>query len=834
MKPRTDSVCYHCGLPLAGGRLLYAAIDGIDRAVCCTGCQAVALAIAGDGLSAYYRTRTEFARRSDDVRVQDALEVYDDSQVQAGFARTAGEHEREALLILEGIVCSACIWLNEQHLSRLPGVLEAQINYATRRARVRWDPRAIKLSEILRAVSEIGYRAWPATSMAIDESRRRETRAALWRLFVAGFGMMQVMMYALPAYLPDADTMGEDLRMLMRLASLVLTLPVVIYSAAPFWRGAWRDLKRLRLGMDVPIALGIAVAFTASVFATFTGGADVYYDSISMFVFFLLCARYLEMRARQKAAANLEYLDKALPAVAHRLPAFPQMDTEEVPAITLQRTQLVLVRPGEGFPADGVVVQGESACDESLLTGESHPVAKCAGSDVIAGAINRSSPVVMRVERVGEDTRASGIRRLVERAACERPALVELTDRVAGWLVAAVLLVALGALGWWLHHEPARALWITVSVLVVTCPCALSLATPAALTVGVGRLARRGVIATRGHAIEALSKVTHVVFDKTGTLTEGRLALVRSVALGDREIETCMALARALEQGSEHPIAAALVASRNDTSAQLDVAELRNTPGSGVEGVIEGRRVRIGTASFVAALAGVEPSAAAQTDEVLTQIWLGCEKQWLARFELADCLRAEAAEVVRSLRASGKQVLIMSGDGEPAVRDAARRLGIAQFEAGLSPEDKYACVHALQARGAVVAMVGDGVNDAPVLAQAHVSIAMGSGALLSQAQSDIVLLSGRLQGILDALSIARSTWRVVQQNFAWAVAYNIVAVPAAVMGWVTPWMAGAGMGASSLIVVLNALRLLDHRMTDIKDQMPSAQSVAVTPLTSDF
>jgi Cu2+-exporting ATPase len=562
--------------------------------------------------------------------------------------------------------------------------------------------------------------------------------------------------------------------------------------------------------MDVPIALGIAVAFAASVLATFSGGADVYYDSISMFVFFLLCARYLEMRARHKAAANLEYLDKALPLIAHRLPAFPQMWTDEVPAVTLQRADLVLVRPGESFPADGVVVQGECACDEALLTGESRPVAKDAGSAVIAGAINRSSPVVVKVERVGEDTRASAIRRLVERAASQRPALVELTDRIAGWFVAGVLLVALGSAVFWLQHEPARALWIAVSVLVVTCPCALSLATPTALTVAVGRLARHGVIVTRGHAIEGLAKVTHVVFDKTGTLTEGRLSLVKTVMLGKSAPERCVALASALECGSEHPIAAALIAAGAEGAPALQVEQLRNVPGAGIEGVIDGERFRIGTRAFVVQIAG-EPSTDPGSDEALTQVWLGSEGQCLARFDFSDRMRVEAAAVVRRLRDCGKQVLIMSGDTLPAVQATAERLGIAQFEAGLSPEGKHARVHALQEQGAVVAMVGDGVNDAPVLAQAQVSAAMGSGALMSQAQADIVLLSGRLQGMLEALDIARSTWRVVRQNLAWAIAYNVIAVPAAAMGWVTPWIAGAGMGASSLIVVLNALRLLERK-----------------------
>ncbi len=799
-------------MPAAGP--FFTLIEGERRSMCCAGCQAVAEAITSSGLASYYRTRTAYAPRVEAAEQRECadLALYDRPEVQAGFVRRVAQDECEAALILEGITCAACVWLNEQHLSQLRGMLAVQINYATRRAQVRWDPRSIRLSEILAQVAAIGYRAWPASRAAAEEMGRRETRAALWRLFVAGFGMMQVMMYAVPAYLAAEGTMSDDIRLLMRLASLVLTVPVVFYSAAPFFRGAWRDLRLRRLGMDVPVALGVGVAFGASVAATFTGGAEVYFDSITMFVFFLLCGRYLEMRARQKAAANLEYLDKALPVAAHRLAAYPaSMDSEEVPAVSLRRGDLVLVRPGESFPADGSIVDGETESDESLLTGESRPVRKRAGAEVTGGAVNRVSPVVVQVERVGEDTRVSAIRRLVERASAQRPPITELTDRIAGWFVAAVILVAIGSALVWLRVDAARALWVAVAVLVVTCPCALSLATPAALTVAVGRLARRGVVAARGHAIEALAEVTHVVFDKTGTLTEGRLALSAVHPLAAVAGERCLGLAAALERGSEHPIAAALLTAAS-LGADTDVAgDLRNFPGAGVEGSIAGTRYRIGTQTFVSTLAGAPKSGQVAETRSATRVWLGREQEWLACFELADRIRPDAHAVVQRLRDGGRQVVILSGDASAAVQAVAQRLGVESFEAGLSPEDKQARVQALQREGACVAMVGDGVNDAPVLAQAHLSVAMGSGALLSQANADVVLLSGRLQGLVDALDIAEQTRRIVQQNLMWALGYNMVALPLAVTGLVTPWMAGIGMGASSLLVVLNSLRLVHSK-----------------------
>jgi Cu2+-exporting ATPase len=773
--------------------------------MCCAGCQAVAQTIAGHDLGAYYRSRTAFAPRGQTQSSDEALSLYDRPEVQREFVRDV-DGTRETTLLLEGITCAACVWLNERRLAQLPGVLGAEVNYTTRRARVRWDPGRISLSQILEAVAAIGYRAFPASNENAEAARRRETRAALWRLFVAGFGMMQVMMYALPTYLADDGTMSADIEQLMRIASLILTVPVILYSCAPFFRGALRDLRLRRLGMDVPVALGIAVAFTASVYATLAGRGEVYFDSVTMFVFFLLGGRFLELRARQRAAASLEYLDRALPLGAHRLLRYPDsLDTEEVPAVALAAGDMVLVKPGEVVPADGVLAQGETETDESLLTGESRPVAKRSGAPMVAGAVNRLHAAVLRVEHAGEATRASHIRRLTERAAGERPRLVEATDRVAGWFVGAVLLLAAGAWLGWSSVDPSRALWIAVAVLVVTCPCALSLATPTALAVAVGALARRGVVATRGHAIEALARVTHVVFDKTGTLTQGSLELESIQPLGTQTAAGVLSLAAALEAGSEHPIASAILdAARAEGAMPRAAQELRSLAGAGVEALVDGVRYRLGTRQFVAELAGTAP--AGESAPATTPVWLGREGAWLARFAFADQLRPEARAVVDALRASGKHVVILSGDDPDTVAGVARTLGIDDCRGGLDPEGKHAQVRALQAQRAVVAMVGDGVNDAPVLALSQLSIAMGSGAVLSQAYADLVLLSG-LRGLLEAASLARRTLRIVRQNLAWAVAYNVVAVPLAVAGYVTPWLAGVGMAASSLLVVLNALRL---------------------------
>ncbi len=805
--PRTE--CYHCGLPVPRGASFAVTIAGQPRQMCCAGCQAVAQAIVDNGLTDYYRHRDALPNSPREA-VPEALRdlgLFDQADIQASFVHPVGEHEREASLILEGITCAACVWLNEQHLTRQAGVTAVEINYATRRARVRWDERRIQLSGILAAVAAIGYRAYPYDARRSEQLAQKERRAALWRLFVAGFGMMQVMMYAVPVYLAEAGTMTADIESLMRWASLVLTLPVVFYSSAPFFTSAWRDLRLRRVGMDVPVALGVGSAFAASVWATLRGTGEVYFDSVTMFVFLLLCGRYLEMMARQKAVRGIEETGRALPAFAERLTAFPAMACERVAVASLKPGDLALVRPGQPVPADGVVVQGESALDESLLTGESRPVDKKPGDRVTGGSLNGPSPLVVRVERVGEETRLASIVRLMERAMAEKPRVVEQADRIAAYFVAALIVVA-GATGVaWSLLDPGRALWVFVSVLVVTCPCALSLATPAALAVATGALSRLGLLVSRGHAVETLARASHFVFDKTGTLTEGRLRLLEVVPAAART-EDALALAAALEQGSEHAVARGLLAAQE--TAQLPrVDGLRAVTGQGVEGEAAGRRVRIGRCAFVAELHGMElPSSLAERmKEGDTWVALGDGGGWLAFLRFGDAVRADAAAALAALRAAGGRVAILSGDMPAAVRQVAAHLGVDQAHGGMTPEDKHAFIARLQGEGAVVAMVGDGVNDAPVLAQAQVSVAMGSGTELARNQADVVLLGERLQSLADGVRLARRTLAIIRQNLWWAFAYNFLALPLAVGGYVTPWMAGIGMSASSLLVVLNALRL---------------------------
>ncbi len=805
-----QSSCYHCGQPIPDDVDLSVEIGGTGRAMCCHGCRAVAQSIVDNGLEDYYRSRDALpaSQREAVPAILEQLALYDHAEFQKSFVRQLGETEREASLLLEGITCAACIWLNEKHIGSLAGVTAVDINYATRRARVRWDEAQIKLSDILAAIASIGYRAYPYDAAKNEEISRKERRDALWRLWVAGFGMMQVMMYAYPVYIADGD-MTADIESLMRWASLLLTAPVVFYSSAPFFRSAWRDLKLHRVGMDVPVALGVGAAFLASCWATVTQQGEVYFDSVTMFVFFLLGGRYLEMTARQKALSVTEALAKLLPAFAQIMPNFPvDRSTQQCVVADLRPGDVVLVRPGEVMPADGRVVEGVSCANESLLTGESRPVPKSPGMRVTGGSINAESPLVVRVEEVGEETRLSAIIRLMERAAAEKPKIVELADRIASYFVAALLLVALAVAVGWYFVDPSKALWITVSVLVVTCPCALSLATPIALTVAAGALAKDGLLVTRGHAIETLARATHFVFDKTGTLTTGRMRLVDVLATASLPQDECLSIAAALEQASEHPVANALRTAAVDRTMPL-VENALSVAGQGIEGVIAGCRFRIGRPDYVLRLSGgsLPDVAAAWLESGDTVVVLGDASACLALFRLGDEIRPEAKPLIEALHEKGRQVVLLTGDAPSVAGRVAGTLGIADVRAGATPQGKHDCVSQLQGEGAIVAMVGDGVNDAPVLAQAQVSIAMGGGAQLARTQADFVLLSENLDHLRRGMLRGEKTLRVIRQNLWWSFAYNFVALPLAIAGFVTPWMAGIGMSASSLLVVLNSLRI---------------------------
>jgi Cu2+-exporting ATPase len=802
--------CFHCGLPVPAGTDLQVSINGTPQPMCCHGCKAVAQAIVDAGHSDFYRHRTR-PSATGSAAIPEFIQqtrIYDHPEIQKTFVRTTGAHQREAALILEGIVCAACVWLNERHIARLPGVLDVQVNYSTHRARVSWDDSVIRLSDILLAIQQIGYTAHPYDPARQQQAREQERRLQLRRIGIAGVLGMQVMMLSLALYVGDWSGIEDNFRHLFHWTGLLLTAPVLLYSGWPFLRGALRDLRNRNVGMDVPVALGMLVAFGGSLHTTLTGHGAVYYDSVVMFIFFLLVSRYFEMVARKRGAETAEALAQGLPAMATRLVAEPGQQRQQViPALELCIDDRVLIRPGETVPADGRIESGSSGVSEALLSGESAPLHKQAGDQLIGGSINMDNPLVMRVERTGQDTVLAEITRLLEKAQQQKPAITRLADRVAAGFVGGVLVLAcLTALYWW-HIDPQHGLPILVAVLVVTCPCALSLATPTAISAATGTLLAQGLLTTGSARLETLARASHVVFDKTGTLTAGTPAVVALHSDSALDESTLLQLAAALEMHSEHPLAQAIL--RHAGNSRFTAQQLDNQPGAGVHGLIDGTHWYIGNAEYVRE--HCKSGSNLFTDDADTQVYLAAATHVHARLTLRDSLRPDAAEAIRALHDAGLQVILMSGDNLATAARVAGELGIQTVLADLKPADKLSEVQALQQQGHVVVMVGDGINDAPVLGAADISIAMQAAASITRAGADLVLLHDHLQAIPSGILLARRTLAIIRQNLAWAVIYNLLALPAAALGYVAPWMAAIGMSTSSLLVVLNALRLTRSR-----------------------
>ena len=942
--------------------------------VCGESCRTAVETIANAGFDAWYDLRTHSDAQgatTADPRHRAELDAWRVPEVEASLLRRGNDNDHRTYteskpaptatavtLTVEGMRCAGCAWLVERLLASVPGVATATVDFPLRRAVVQFDSHTTRLHTLLETLAKAGYRATPYTVHAEEAAIESERRARIRGLGISALFGMQVMLLSIALYASDwYGGMEAGFEQLFRWLSMMLTVPVLVWPGRTFFTGTAAALRARRLTMDVPVALGLSIAFLGSAFATVSGEGDVWFDSVVMFVTLLSGARYLELLARRRATAAIRALARSAPLVATRVRAgrtdrasegqvgsdaetrirgsrdsgvrnecdtdcysgdddVGAADTERIPAAALRPSDRVRVRPGEVVPADGTIHSGHSAFDESLLTGESNPVAHSAGSQVLAGSINGSGVVEVEVTSAGDATVLGGVLRQAEQAARERPAIAQLADRAAAWFIGGVLVLAAGVAIGWLVHDPARMIPVLVSVLVVTCPCALSLATPAAMTAALGALARAGLIATRANAVERLALATHCLADKTGTLTEGRFRLQSVTTFSGFSESRCLALAAALERYATHPAASALVAAADgagdeepvigdmDTAGDEEpvagvvdavgdeepvarVVDAAGTVGQeraightnagesvpshadcaapeveepgthtgGAEGRIDGLRYAVGSPEFVARTCGLnpavfgvsgtgddtspsshrgrtretaEPSAAGAgigasgpsvpggnegddgtdgANDGATHAFLAREGALLARFVLADTLRADASTLVEGLRRRGIETTIASGDSPAAVERAARELGVAHHLAGLSPQDKFDEAVRLAASGERVLMLGDGVNDAPALAGAHVSVAMGRGAAAAAARADAVLIGDDPGRLLTALDIARHARRIVKQNLAWALGYNLVALPLAASGAVPPWAAAIGMSLSSLAVAANALRL---------------------------
>lgn len=800
-----ETQCYHCGSDVPPGSKFYAHIHGEDRRMCCPGCQAVAKIIVDGGLDSFYKHRgNELSPTTTDLieleTLTKELALYDNAEVQQTFVQNIDSETPSATLVIEGISCAACVWLLENHLGKQPGVETFSVNLTNHRAKLTWRSDEVRLSQLLAEITRIGYKAHPYHPDKEEQLLAQESKRSIIRMGVAGIGSMQAMMFAAAIYAADIAGTGMDEKyvMLLRWASMVVATPVVLYAALPFLRNAIRDLKARHLTMDIPVSIAIWGGYAASVWAAVTGTGEIYFESVTMFAFFLLIGRFMEMKARQRTGRAGNALLNLIPASATRVNS--QNEEELIPASSLQPGDRIRIKPGQTIPADGIILKGYSSIDESALTGEYMPLSKKVDDSVVGGTINIENPIELTVTAVGENSRISSIVRLLERAQSEKPYVARVADYVARYFVGTTLVVAACVFTAWYFIEPANAFWITLSVLVVTCPCALSLATPTALTAATGTLRQQGLLITRGHVLESFSKATHIIFDKTGTLTEGRLAIQETYPLNGTSAADALMWGAALEALSEHPIGRAFTPWYCFTADAIV-----NTVGQGIEGCINGITYRIGAPNYVMELSQQEQPA--MPDQQRQWILLGSDKGALAWFALDDQIRRETRQAIKELKELGLSVEILTGDTSPAVASIASKLDIELVNSGMSPEQKLARIYELQAEGKQTIMVGDGINDIPVLVGAQTSVSMGAATDLAKTNADAVLTNNNLQTLAESIRMARKTRTIIKENLGLSLTYNIIALPAAAMGLVPPYVAAIGMTASSLVVTGNAMRL---------------------------
>ncbi|EOW9663533.1 heavy metal translocating P-type ATPase [Vibrio parahaemolyticus] len=783
--------CYHCGEDVPANTDFKVEILGEVREMCCPGCETVAQTIVDSGLVSYYQYRTAPAEKADLVPEQlQALIHYDNEDVQSEFVRNH-DNVSEVTLSLEGVSCAACAWLIEKQVSSAKGLVSIRVNTTTNRALLAWDKTQVKLSELLSVIHKLGYKAAPFEADKQEASYHRMMKQYLYRLGIAGLATMQVMMLAVALYLEVFGDLEPEFKNYFRWVSLIFATPVLLYSALPFYLNAWRSIKGRTLGMDVPVSIALIFAYVASLVATVTEQGEVFFESISMFTFFLLVGRFLEMRARRKAAAASGNLLKLIPAIATTL------DGEQIPVKTLKIGDRIRVLPGEHIPADGKVISGRIHIDESMLTGESVHVVKKEGDAVYAGTLNGDESFELEVTNSKADSMISNIVRLQDEAQHSKPKIAEVADVVARYFVGVILIISAGTWFYWHQTKPDDAFWIMLSVLVATCPCALSLATPTALTCATSRMGNFGILLRKGHVFETLCKVNHLVVDKTGTLTKGDIEISRTSTFKELSETESLALASALEAHANHPIARSFACFSND---EIIVTDVKNVIGSGIEGVWNGKTVKIGSSSFVLDSSTKESNA----------IYLSINNEHAATFYYHDPIRTESQAFIQRFAEAGIKTTLLTGDSIQNAQPVADEIGIEHVIASAKPEDKLAYLKSLDSSD-ITMMVGDGINDAPTLAGAHLSVAMGGGTDVAKASADMTLLGDNLEKLLEARLLALRTRKIIRENLAWSLGYNLLILPLAVAGLVAPYIAVVGMSASSIIVVSNSLRLLKEK-----------------------
>lgn len=789
----SDARCFHCHEPVPAGLNFSLVFDGQQRAFCCAGCLAVADTIIASNLADYYRFRTEPASKANALpeKLKAELTQFDAADVLSDVSHQHGDLT-EIELSVSGISCAACAWLIENQLRQLPSVHKVNVNSTTQRCYLSWNAQQIPLSRILQQLADIGYQASPFIADAEEQRYKAELSRFLKRLAVSGIMTMQVMMLAVALYFGDYTGIEASHQGYLRWISMLLTLPVVLYAALPFVKSAWRGIKARQMNMDVPVSLAIYYTFFASAYATAFNTGEVYFESVCMFTFLLQLGKFFEYRARTRARDATSNLLKIMPVSATMLRDEQQ---ETVSAKRLTPGDIILVKPGETLAADGDVILGSSSTDESMLTGEYKPIAKTVGDTVLAGTVNHDGLLQVKVTSALGSSRLGQIIQLQQRTLSQKPAMLEKTDKLARYFVERLLLIAAATfMLWYFWLDADRAFWITLSVLVATCPCALSLAAPTAVTCALASLNRRGVLIKNSAALDLLPELSIVVFDKTGTLTEGRFSLQQCRLHTDTVSETeALNLIANLEAYSEHPISRAF---SGYLAQKLPLEDVSITVGGGISARYQDKKLKVGSAAFCGLL---------QSDSM---VYLTIDEQPIAEVSLHDALRPEVQELLASLRQQGYQLMMLTGDSSSQADALQRQLQFDQMIKGCNPEQKVAEITRLVDGGHKVMMLGDGINDAPAFHAAHVSVTLDSGSDLSKNQADVVLLQPNITLLHDLLHGSLAAKQVIKQNLRWSVGYNLLIIPLAVAGFVSPYIAVLGMSFSSLLVVSNSLRLL--------------------------
>ena len=817
--PTKEDACFHCGLPIPAAAKCQTEIKGVQRTFCCAGCLTVCRMIHDTGLEEFYRRNNYQESQLPPPEMPVDLDQYDLEEVQAEFVRSLANGIKEANLLVEGIHCAACVWLIEHALGKIDGIHAAEVNLAHQRVLVRWDSKTLRLSSIMQQLGRLGYAAAPFNPEAAEGSMQRSNRALLFRMAFAGFGVLNIMWISIALYAGAFTGIDIEHKQFFHWTSLVIATPVLAYSGWPFFRSAWLGLFQRQLTMDLPIAIGSAVTYLYSAWVTWRQSGEVYFDTVVTFLFFILVGRYLEGLSKRNASSAALRLMELQPRLATLLGADGE---QRISVRKLKAGDQVLVRPGEKIPADGKVLHGHSHVDESMLSGESHPVRKEVGSQAIAGTINMDGSLTLSVEDVGNNTVLAKIVHLVEVAQGSKAAVQRVADRIVPWFVAATLGLATLTFLYWARHDLNLALLAAVSVLIITCPCALGLATPMAIAVGVGAGSKRGVLVRNGQALESLSKITHVVFDKTGTLTEGRMQVVETLPTGGFDHARLLMLAAAVESQSQHPLAQAITKAytKQSRASSLTAVQLPRcngfsiVPGMGVKGSIAASQVAIGNLRLMQK-AGADIPQELKDEQLRIEramgvgIMVAVDGRLAGLIHIQDKVRDQSADLINTLRTQGLGLTLLTGDSRGAAEQLQSQLGEMNIVAEVMPDEKELEIIRLQDQGERVLMIGDGINDAPALARADVSMAMGSGMDVSMECADIILMNSELERISFAFLLARKTLRTIYQNISISLLYNLILVPAAMAAMVTPVFAAIAMPLSSLLVIGNAV--LIHR-----------------------